>query len=499
MKRTLVLILLITANLLFGQTINYPFPNHTTYVGEHIKPTNYTQTDLDNQVKSFYDDWKQEYLKNDCGNSDEYYIFSGGEAINVSEAQAYGMMITAYMAGQDAYAQTYFDGLYQFYKAHPSNINSYLMDWQQVTCNDAPSSDDDAASDGDIDIAFALLLANAQWGNNGEIDYLAEAQSVISAIMQDEINPNTWTVKLGDWCNASDPNYFYGTRPSDFIIDHFRLFSCVSNDPNWDNVVDICYTLLEDIQTNYSSTTGLIPDFIINVNTNASPAGTNYLESTYDGSYYYNACRVPWRIGTDYLINGDSRAKTIVNTINSWLITATTADVNNISNGYELNGTAIYTWNDATFLGPFTVGAMADISNQTWLNSLYDELLTNSVASGDYYSNTIKLLSMITISGNYWVPSCDNSSISELDAKDEDIIIYPNSTDGILHVLLINQQFANKIILGKIVDSEGRIVEDNIKIHNNQAIDLSAFEAGIYFISLEIENKGTITKRIVKQ
>jgi hypothetical protein len=148
-----------------------------------------------------------------------------------------------------------------------------------------------------------------------------------------------------------------------------------------------------------------VPDFIINTNTTPIPASQYYLEDIHDGDYYYNACRFPWRLGTDYLISGDNRAKLALTKINSWLIGSTSEDVTAISNGYQLNGTPLYDWNDATFLGPFTVGAMADITNQNWLNSLYEELFTNNdLHNGDYYSNTIKLLSMITISGNYWNP-----------------------------------------------------------------------------------------------
>ncbi|RLD41295.1 MAG: hypothetical protein DRI89_10095, partial [Bacteroidetes bacterium] len=80
MKRIITILIIINSSLLFGQSPNYPYPNHTAYIGNHIKPNNYTQTELDNQVKSFYDAWKQEYLKNDCGNINEYYVFSGGGA-----------------------------------------------------------------------------------------------------------------------------------------------------------------------------------------------------------------------------------------------------------------------------------------------------------------------------------------------------------------------------------------------------------------------------------
>ena len=497
MKKIIIILTLIYSGLLFGQSPNYPFPNHTLFEGNHIKPSNYTQIELDNQVKSFYDEWKQEYLKNDCGNTDEYYVYCGSGSKNVSEAQGYGMMITAYFAGYDNNAKSYFDGLYHFYKSHPSNINSNLMDWQQVTCNDNPSSDDDAASDGDIDIAFALLLAHAQWGSNGLINYLSEAENIINAIMQDEINPNTWTVKLGDWCNSSQPEYFYGTRPSDFIIDHFRVFSCVSNNLNWNNVIDTCYSLINTIQTNYSPNTGLIPDFIVNTNTSPIPAGANYLEDTHDSDYYYNACRVPWRLGIDYLINNEQRAEIAINKINTWLRTSTGEDVNNISNGYELNGTAIYTWNDATFLGPFTVAAMADVSNPSWLNNLYEELLNNNISDGDYYSNTIKLLSMLTISGNYWVPNCDDLGVNEFNFNEANIIIYPNSTKDLINIKVENQLKKDNLS-GKIIDIHGKVLMSNIIIKDNKQLDISFLETGIYFISIE-SNKIKITKKIIKE
>jgi endo-1,4-beta-D-glucanase Y len=385
---------------------NHPYPSHSTYLGSHIKPNNFTQQQIDKQVQLFYDEWKSEYLKNDCDNSSEYYIYSGDGANNVSEAQGYGMMIVAYMAGYEQSAQFYFNGLYRYFKSYPSNINNNLMDWQQVHCDDSPSDDDNSASDGDIDIAFSLLLAHKQWGSLGEIDYLAEAQTVINAIMQNDINHDNSTVMLGDWCEAEEPNYYHGTRPSDFITDHFKAFSEATNNSDWNNIIDKCYDLIDEIQTNYSSSTGLLPDFIINTNTTPSPAGAEYLEDIYDGKYYYNACRVPWRLGTDYLVNGDIRAKSAITKINTWLLISTNGHVNNISNGYELNGTAIYNWNDATFVGPFTVGAMLDSNNQNWLNDLYTELIENNeLDDGDYYSNTIKLLSMIVISGNYWSPN----------------------------------------------------------------------------------------------
>ncbi len=379
-------------------TVHLPFPHHTSYLGAAIKPNNYSQTDLDNQTKAFYDSWKAKYLINGC-TTDQYYILFSNTVHTTSESIGYGMLIMAYMAGYDANAQKYFDGLYKYFKAHPSVNNKTLMAWKQITCNDSANDKQDSASDGDIDVAFALLLADKQWGSTGTTNYLTEAKTLLTAIMQDDINPSTWTVKLGDWAKPAEPNFYYGTRSSDFITSHFKAFATATNNPNWTNVTDKCYSLTTALQ---DQLTGLIPDFIINTNTTAAPAGQNYLEGVYDGNYYYNACRFPWRIGNDYLITGDTRAKAVVNKLNTWLATNTRGDVTKISNGYYLNGSNISDFNDATFLGPFAVGAMAG-NNQQWLNNLYTAVLNTGV-SNDYFADTIKILSMITISGNCWNP-----------------------------------------------------------------------------------------------
>ncbi|MEE9349421.1 MAG: glycosyl hydrolase family 8 [Flavobacteriaceae bacterium] len=384
-------------------SINFPFPNHTNYLGTHIKPSNFSQTELDNQVTSFYDQWKVKYLKNDC-NSSEYYVRFSTNAKTVSEAHGYGMIITAFMAGYDVEAKKYFDGLYKYYKSNPSITNSYLMDWKQINCNDPLSPSDGSATDGDLDIAFSLLLAHKQWESAGSINYLQEAKLIIAAIMQSEINQQTWTIKLGDWVNSSSQTFFYSTRTSDFTTSHLRVFKDATANANWDLVLNKCYDLISIMQNNHSPNTGLPPDFIIDTNTTPIPAYANFLESDYDGDYYYNACRFPWRIGTDFLVSGDIRAKDALNKINSWLTSYTSGNVNTISNGFLLDGTAIFSWSDVVYKAPFAVGAMADTSNQAWLNTLYSNVINTSINSSGYYENTVKLLSMISVSGNYWNP-----------------------------------------------------------------------------------------------
>jgi len=52
----------------------------------------------------------------------------------------------------------------------------------------------DSATDGDLDIAYALLLADNQWGSSGSVDYKAEALAVLSDILDKEVNRIDWNL-----------------------------------------------------------------------------------------------------------------------------------------------------------------------------------------------------------------------------------------------------------------------------------------------------------------
>ncbi len=502
MKKTTVLlsvfILFSTLNVIAQR---FPFPQHTPY-HTHIKPSQYSQSELDEQVTSFYDQWKEKYLINGCESNQYYVFFDSGNTLTVSEAMGYGMLITPIMAGYDPDAKRYFDGLYRYYKAHPSHIMPHLMAWKQITgCKDADGPD--SATDGDIDIAFGLLLAHAQWGSNGAINYFREAQLIIEDIMgnnasEGDINQDYYSIKLGDWVRSG--HFMTGTRTSDFITDHFRAFSFAVNDTTWNKVTDKCYSLIDEMQTNYSPETGLLPDFIINVNDSAQPAPPNYLEGDLDGNYSYNACRDPWRLNNDYLINGDERARDAVVKINKWLVQATGGSVNNIYAGYYLDGTKAVGWSDIAFTAPFAVGAMADTSNQEWLNLLYSRILSSNIAYGGYYDNTLKLLAMITLSGNYWVP--DSSLLNGIKEKsiynNPVFTVYPSVTTGKINIKVGNNPHNEKLYI-KVTGLTGRVItRKNYLPDNTITLRLDNFPPGICFITITGE-KGTFfgTQKII--
>lgn len=400
-------------------TVNYPFPIHNIYYSGVIQPNNVSQDQMDQKVKTLYDQWKVAYLRTVPEAPDQAYVFYNEDetsypenAVSVSEGHGYGMMIAVYMAGYDPQAQTIFDNLFRYYQAFLSVITPTLMGWQQVEEDGKiipnPEGGDDSAFDGDIDIAFALLLADRQWGSNGPINYLEQANLMISDILSGEINAQKFTPKLGDWVEDSDPKFGKATRPSDFVLNHFKNFSAASGNPAWQTVITKVYAIINELFINFSPNTGLLPDFSEFKNNAYIPANKQFLEREADGWYSWNACRTPWRIATDYILTGDMGAISQLTALNSWIRNATNQNPSNIKAGYKLNGTPFEVYNSLAFSSPFAVSAMLnpnnDGINQNWLNSLWSHTSSQSTSDNNYFGNTIRLLCFLVISGNWWTP-----------------------------------------------------------------------------------------------
>lgn len=386
----------------------HPFPQHTRYAAGSIKPAHVTQAQLDDATFSFYRKWKSKYLAPSltAGNFfvlvDEQEKGMGPKKISVSEGHGYGMLIAAFMAGADPQAREIFDGMWRYARAHPSHINPRLMAWKQVTGERSLRDDDDSATDGDLDMAQALLLADAQWGSAGAVHYRDEARALIAAIKKDEINAKTWTTKLGDWADAESPMHF-SMRLSDFMPGHFRTCKNAADDADWSRVIETGYGIIDGLQSQFSAKTGLLPDFVVAVDREPRPPGGKHLEGKHDGHYSYNACRVPFRVGLDFLLHGEPRAKTVVSRMTEWVKVATGGRPERIVAGYDLDG-KILDRDDRSmaFTACFGVGAMCDAAHQDWLDALWDHIVASDEPGDRYYARTLKMLCLIAMSGNWW-------------------------------------------------------------------------------------------------
>ncbi len=422
--------------LIFAEP-NYPFPQHVKYSPGTIKPTNFTQDEQDKHVTDFYNYWQSTYLIKTGTNANGqilYRVAKGKTLIanakcenisqdyTVSEGQGYGMVIVALMAGYDADAQTKFDGLWHFSRLYPSSIGNNLMSWcvkesplalGERRRFEIPAGEENSAFDGDADIAYALLLAHKQWGSNGKINYLQEAKKVLNDILKFTIGRQSNLPKLGDWVeldcvlNNSDDCISerwtqFTPRSSDLMLAHFRSFYRATGNARWLTIIRQSQAVIESIQNKFSINTGLLPDFIINCDSHCKPAKPFFLEAETDGDYSYNAGRDPWRIGLDALLNQDVNSKHAALKMINWLADSTNNNADEIKAEYQLDGTPISNYSTSFFVAPFAIAAMLDEKHQNFLNDMYTFLYQQHEG---YYEDSVNLINLLVITGNYWGPT----------------------------------------------------------------------------------------------
>jgi hypothetical protein len=466
-----------------------PFPQTVSYPGDVQFSSRYTRDQMNGHLRSFYDFWKARYLKGVTGvsPSQKFVLYSGDAwdprwysvdgvkdsyAITVSEAHGYGMIALVYMAGHDPRAKADFDAMFRFYKAHQTADVPGLMAWQQyvvipgvedhfasfdpvaagdperagqdafwngqtfIDIRDAGGARSSSATDGDLDIAYALILADRQWGSGSGINYRKEALSILHAILAGCVIPGEDVLSLGSWVDPEDERYGRGTRPSDFMLSHLRAFASfdTANRDRWMAIHDKAVSLCTHVFKTRSPSTGLMPDFLRKRGATWEPALGQFLESDNDGDFYYNACRTPWRLSMDYILYGDESLLEQQLTLNRFIRTESGGRVRmtgNPSRGF-INGGGYYVaggknggrirgdqYDELCYSAPFAVSAMIGGDNQTWYDTLYDAIAVNGpghaenpgyidttgeTRNSDYFGNSINLLVLILVTGNWWVP-----------------------------------------------------------------------------------------------
>ena len=337
-----------------------------------------------NVIKQHYEAWKKAWYDASQG----WVLAPEGTCSTVSEAIAYGMLITVYMDEQSV-----FDKLYGTWKSNGGNGGG--MNWR-VGCSGGSGS----ASDADFDAALALVMASKQWGGS----YLNDAKTIISWIATNDINGGK--IKPGNqWNDAFNPSYA--------TTANFQLFQDVAGG-SWSSVISQAYT---DLSACQDSKTGLVPDWCgwgDHKPTLTSAAVSN------DIGFYDDAARTPWRMAWAYYWYGDTKAQAFNKKIVDWLIpeTRTASGVNSgykwTGSKYEADESDIRNFVSSTFSGGLglAVSSFDTEEAKTYLTTVYKVLTEqkscakpDKCGEGDnpgekYYPATLNMLYLLLITGN---------------------------------------------------------------------------------------------------
>ena len=137
------------------------------------------------------------------------------------------------------------------------------------------------ATDGDLDIAYALIEASKQWPNS-QTDYKAAAKKLLSGIKARNYNSTNHLLTVGDWA-TKDSAYYNLIRPSDIVPSYFDTFATFSGDNFWRTLKESSVKTLENLSNQHK--TGLLPDFAWVEKDTATPAKKNQIAGANDGNY----------------------------------------------------------------------------------------------------------------------------------------------------------------------------------------------------------------------
>ena len=217
---------------------------------------------------------------------------------STSEGQAYAMLRAVFMDDRETFDRVLTWGENNLQRRNPDNSprdRLWAWKWGKTDTGEWKTIDANFASDGDLDVVTALILASRRWDR---ADYLATARLKLQDL---------WSLATIDG-NAGKRYFLPGSRevfqkrqdqtylnPSYLAPYAYRLFAQVDAQHNWQSVADSSYEVLQ--ASTQLSKVGLPSNWVM------LDATTGKLQASADPQlqslYGYDAYRVWWRVALD--------------------------------------------------------------------------------------------------------------------------------------------------------------------------------------------------------
>ncbi len=261
----------------------------------------------DPMLSNTWSSYKQRFIKNGR------VIDPTQNNLTTSEGQSYAMLRAVYMNDQKT-----FDQVWNWSQENLQvRKGDALLAWKYgKTADGAPGvTDQSTATDADTDTALALLFASKQWNNPV---YKQRALKIMGDVWNTEtITAGSQTtgykrvLVAGDWARGDSTGTVFQPvlNPSYFSPYAYRIFAKADPSRPWGNIVDSSYQILDSIQNSpdLGGKAGVVPNWVALDPATAQPVPAN-LEGLPTDQFSFDASRVAWRIGLDYMWFGDSRA-----------------------------------------------------------------------------------------------------------------------------------------------------------------------------------------------
>jgi endo-1,4-beta-D-glucanase Y len=273
-----------------------------------------------------------------------------------------------------------------------------LMAWKMNTYE---SSTGGSATDADIDIAAALLIAYQKTGNS---TYKDEALLIAKSIWEWEVSTSTKLLLPAMNNEVLGDGHLYNI--SYMSLAALKMFAAFDSDHDWNSVLDATLAYLQKVQ---DAGDGLWPDWSDpdgapidpDNNSNQSLKGKNGTTNSYE-AFQKEAVRIPWRIAWYYSWFGDERAKALLDKAQAFIASQGKDTPNSLNAWYAYSGGNMASGLASTYMwASYCAFAMGSASNQDWLNACNERLLDATIPKNGYYNASLQLMYNLLFNGFY--------------------------------------------------------------------------------------------------
>lgn len=358
-------------------------------------------TDWGAVVDATWAGYKENYIfcGADCGNDLGLVYDPSISYLAPSEGVGYGMLMAVMMDDQPT-----FDTVYDAAHAIMLDRNTGLFHWRAD--NRGQIEGRSSATDAELDIAAALIfaerrVANGEWMQHGERPYGERASALLDSIWRYEVGEGRY-LKAGDqFGNGQDI-----TNLSYFAPAWFRLYNAFEDGERWTPVIEQGY---ESLYATAGAPFGLAPDWSM-ADGSAAFDTCNRISRPANACRYemfYDAIRVPWRVGLDCLWYDEPRACEWSQRTAAFL---NSRPDDQFARMYDLSGNPIVDYQDETMLGMWLVASLAaeDTALQGRIEGVLAERAANALNTGYfgslpqyYYNQSLGWFGASLLSGDF--------------------------------------------------------------------------------------------------
>lgn len=292
--------------IFYAMALTFVFSSASMAQRNYFKELGYTQKEINAKIQAAYHEvFESDRRAYHSVGDDMGYVEDVKNNDVRTEGQSYGMMIAVQLNKQDVFNRIW--RWSKHYMMHKEGPSKGLFAWQ---CRpDGTQMAKGSASDGELYFVTDLLLASRRWGNDGEINYLKEAQTLLNTLFSKDGKDGVYNIinmekGLINFTPDKRGNTF--TDPSYHLPAFYEIWAESAQDGREGIYRKLAENARAYLHKCCDEKTGINPD-----NTDFEGKATSFPgwggRPPMVSEFHFDSWRVPMNIAMDFVLYGKDR------------------------------------------------------------------------------------------------------------------------------------------------------------------------------------------------